>query len=243
MKYPKTDTIDIEDIGMVLFKSSKKTKGLSIKLKPFKGVEVIYPSRFSRKKTLEIVRAKKDWIIKSMEKIKKRENQLTVFDENTDFSTKYFKLQIQKHSDESMSVELKNNILSVYYPENVPVSDSSVQEIIRIGIENALRIEAKKILPKRVSQLADKYRFVYNKIYIKKLKSRWGSCSSENNINLNIHLMRMTDSLIDYVILHELCHTKEKNHGANFWALLNKYTDNKAKSLSKELKKFGTTIY
>jgi predicted metal-dependent hydrolase len=55
--------------------------------------------------------------------------------------------------------------------------------------------------------------------------------------------MRLPDYLIDYVILHELCHTKEKNHGIKFWNLLDKCTDNKAKTLSKEINNYSTFIY
>ena len=55
--------------------------------------------------------------------------------------------------------------------------------------------------------------------------------------------MRLPDHLIDYVLLHELCHTKEKNHGAGFWTLLNSITQSKAKLLAKEIKKYSTTIY
>lgn len=243
MKQPKIDTIEIQDIGIILFKSSKNCKGISIKLKPFTSIEVIYPSRCSMKRALEYVKLKKDWIIKAQEKIQKRENQLTIFDENTDFKTKSFVLQIQKHSESDVKIKLKNGLLSIYYPENVPVANASVQESIRFGIEQALRLEAKKTLPPRVLYLANQYGFSYKKVFIKNLKTRWGSCSSINNINLNLHLMRMSDYLIDYVILHELCHTKEKNHRENFWNILNKCTDNKAKIYAKEMKRFATTIY
>jgi predicted metal-dependent hydrolase len=55
--------------------------------------------------------------------------------------------------------------------------------------------------------------------------------------------MRLPAHLIDYVVLHELCHTKEKNHGPGFWLLLDKVTDGNARSLAAEMKKFRTTIY
>lgn len=243
MKVSEYKIVEVDDIGLISFKSSKKYKGISIKLKPFKGIEVSYPSYYSRKSAIEFVKTKKDWIHKAQEKIKIKENQLTIFDENTDFKTKNFVLQIQKHAKTDVFIKLKNGILNVYYPENVDVSHPSVQESIRLGIEKSMRLEAKKVLPARISQLASQYGFVYNRVFIKNLNSRWGSCSSMNNINLNLHLMRFPEHLIDYVILHELCHTIEKNHGSGFWNLLNKYTDNKAKSLAKELKNFGTKIY
>ena len=73
-------------------------------------------------------------------------------------------------------------------------------------------------------------------------KTRWGSCSYENNINLNLHLMRLPNHLIDYVILHELVHTKIKNHSKDFWNLLDVVTGN-AKNLDRELKNHHTKIY
>ena len=75
-----------------------------------------------------------------------------------------------------------------------------------------------------------------------KTKTRWGSCSFKNNINLSLHLMRLREELIDYVILHELVHTKVKNHSREFWTTLDIYCP-KSKSLDKELKKYSLRFY
>jgi len=99
----------------------------------------------------------------------------------------------------------------------------------------ALRKQAKKILPARLEELARKHGFKYGKVAIRNAKTRWGSCSYRNNINLNLHLARLEPELVDYVIMHELCHTIEKNHSARFWALLHKHLPN-ATELRKRLK-------
>ena len=81
-----------------------------------------------------------------------------------------------------------------------------------------LRKKAKTYLPKRLEEIAQRFGYKYNKVALKFMKSRWGSCSFKNNINLNISLVTLENELIDYVLLHELVHTVEKNHGEAFWA-------------------------
>lgn len=105
-----------------------------------------------------------------------------------------------------------------------------------VAIES-LRRQAKATLPSRVAELAQKHGFTYNKVYIKNNRSNWGSCSSKKNINLNLQLMRLPQELIDYVILHELCHLVYMNHGAEFHKLLNSLCNGREKELRSELKK------
>ncbi len=95
-----------------------------------------------------------------------------------------------------------------------------------------LRAQAKQFLPNRVEVLAKRFGFTYNKITVKDIRSRWGSCSSMNNLNFSLYLMDLPDDLVDYVILHELCHTVHRNHGPHFWDLLNRCTGGKAHELS-----------
>ena len=93
------------------------------------------------------------------------------------------------------------------------------------------------MLISRLNHLAQKHGFSFNRVFIRNQKTLWGSCSYSNNINLNIKLLRLKSELVDYVILHELVHTKIKNHSKEYWAELDKYTGN-AKALDKELKKY-----
>jgi len=92
------------------------------------------------------------------------------------------------------------------------------------------------LLPDRTKQLAGKFGFYYSMVKIQSSKSRWGSCSRERSINLSFYLMLLPSHLIDYVILHELCHTKEMNHSEKFWKWMDKVTDGQSKELRAELK-------
>ncbi len=82
--------------------------------------------------------------------------------------------------------------------------------------------EIRESLSTRLQELAESYNFQYNKVSIRNQKSRWGSCSHENNISLNQKLYFLPDGLRDYVLIHELAHTREKNHSPHFWNILYK---------------------
>jgi len=104
------------------------------------------------------------------------------------------------------------------------------------------KIKAKTTLIKRLKWLASKYAFSYNRVSIRNQKTRWGSCSSKNNISLNMKLVRLPDELVDYVILHELAHTKVKNHSKAFWAEIDKLVENR-KQMASRLRNYGMKIY
>ena len=76
--------------------------------------------------------------------------------------------------------------------------------------------EAKLLLAKRLNELAQQHGFNYNRLTVRQQKSRWGSCSSRNDISLNVKLTCLPMELMDFVILHELVHTRIKNHGPDF---------------------------
>jgi predicted metal-dependent hydrolase len=99
------------------------------------------------------------------------------------------------------------------------------------------RTTARKHLIDRLNYLSQKHGFNYNRVFIKNQKTRWGSCTGKNNINLNINLVRLPDELIDYTILHELIHTRIKNHSRRFWDQMDKLVGD-AKKLDSQLSKY-----
>ena len=114
-----------------------------------------------------------------------------------------------------------------------PVLSSTETEI--------LREQAKKFIPERVAQFATEGGFKFKNITIKNMTTRWGSCSSQKNLNFSLHLMRFESKYIDYVIWHELSHTVHMNHGPKFWALLEKVCPG-AKKLDREMRQKGQVV-
>jgi predicted metal-dependent hydrolase len=97
--------------------------------------------------------------------------------------------------------------------------------------------KAASTLIRRLRELADIHNLEYKKVSIRNQKTKWGSCSAKDNISLNINLTRLPTELMDYVLLHELLHTRIKNHSKEFWSELDKYIGGSAKELSKRLRK------
>ena len=104
------------------------------------------------------------------------------------------------------------------------------------------RPAARRRLIDRLEYLALKYGFEYNRVFIKNQKTRWGSCSRKNNINLNVNLVRLPDELIDYTILHELVHTRVKNHGDRFWAQMDRLLGD-ARELDRALGEYNLLLF
>ncbi|MBI4187961.1 MAG: M48 family metallopeptidase [Chloroflexi bacterium] len=100
---------------------------------------------------------------------------------------------------------------------------------------------AKETLTSRIKQLAAEHGFSYNKVSVRRQRTRWGSCSHRNNISLNMKLVRLPNELMDYVILHELVHTRIRNHSQKFWAELDKYVG-KARVIDRRLRANGLII-
>jgi hypothetical protein len=116
------------------------------------------------------------------------------------------------------------------YEQNIEKSSAVTEKIDKT--------KAKFKIKRRLQHLADRYNFSYNRVFIRNQKTRWGSCSRNNNISLNMKIVRLPGELMDYVIFHELVHTRIKNHSNNFWTELDKYVGN-AKKQASALKKFG----
>ena len=126
---------------------------------------------------------------------------------------------IKKHLDKVKEIEKKQVAIANDLPE----------------IDKA---EARKKLTHRLNELSRQYGFTYNRVFIRNQKTRWGSCSARNNISLNSKLLSLPQELIDYVILHELVHTRERNHSKSFWAELNKFVGD-ARALKSRLKEYS----
>ncbi|MFV0366341.1 MAG: M48 family metallopeptidase [Mangrovibacterium sp.] len=237
-----SNLIEFKDIGMVELQASARAKRMKLGVKSNGTAFLVIPNLGIASKTIieNFVHQNADWIRKQQAKFS---SQQTIFTPETNFHTYNRKLSIITHQRaEKVTAALLAHEIRVILTPNSKIASDKVQNFIRHVIEESMREEAKMVLPQIAAKFATQYQLHFNQVSIKKAKTRWGSCSSKRNLNFNLHLMRLPHRLIDYVVLHELAHTVEMNHGDKFWNLLENICPG-AKKLDKELNQYHTEIY
>jgi predicted metal-dependent hydrolase len=195
---------------------SSRARHVRLHVTPAEGLVVVVPLRFDGARVPELLDAKRGWIDRKLSALQ------TI---KTDFAL-------------PETVELKSieKTWSVIYRPGASASVSarpSGSKLIVSGavedhakcrgaIKRWLSRQAKKELVPRLEQLSRVHALSYRKVTVRGQKTRWGSCSSRQNISINYQLLFLDSVLVNCVLIHELCHTRELNHGAAFWQLVEK---------------------
>ncbi len=135
----------------------------------------------------------------------------------------------------------KGLLITISYPPSMSPTSPAIQTLATKASIEALRDEAEEMLPGRLKQLADEHGFSFYGVQVKKLTGRWGSCSSKKLIVLNLYLMQLPWELIDYVLFHELTHTKHMNHSADFWDELIRH-EPRARALRRQIRTYQPVL-
>jgi predicted metal-dependent hydrolase len=208
--------VSYAEIGRVRYLPSIRARRVRIQVKADQGVTVVVPPGVTFDQAEGFLLAKKEWVRKAVGKYAGLLAQQTVFRPGLEFAIRNYRLRMVTLKGGLLRNWLEKDELVVAFPEGVPAEDPRVQDFTRRAVERLLRLEAITYLPDRTAELAGKHQLTFAKVSVRNNRTRWGSCSSNGNISLNIHLMRLPDALIDYIILHELVHTIHRNHGPGF---------------------------
>lgn len=230
------------ELGKIEYVDNPRAKRISVRIFPDR-LKVTLPRHNSADQALKFIHLHKDKILSRQEKLKKKviANQ-TLLTEDSIIETLSFKVTVKLTNRKDIYFLLKSGLLTIEFPESKELASQESQNYCWNGINYFIRKEAKRLLPDRTAQLAANHGFKFSAVKIQSGKSRWGSCSRLKSINLSLYLLLLPPHLIDYVILHELCHTIEMNHGDKFWKLMDKVTAGKSKELRQELKKYHMPI-
>ncbi len=206
------------------------------------GLRVTSPTRATQKELYQSI----EKILPRLLELKERFKQKHVdsfIDENFCISATHFSMKIVQGNVRRPAARFVSGELTITCPVGTDFHQPELQTWFVKVAEESLRHQAKRILPERLKYLAEKYGFTYNEVHIHKTHGRWGSCNVKKNINLSLYLLLLPDYLQDYVMLHELCHTIEMNHGPRFWKKMDEVTDNRAMELRQETRNYDTSIF
>jgi predicted metal-dependent hydrolase len=207
----------------------KKKKNISLKVDNNGEVFIFAPYGIDYSYLCNLVGKNAEWILKQINKNKEK----SLFDEN--------KL-IYKGDIYNIIINIKDKE-NIYLKDNFIIIDSKSKdkEYIYQLISHWYKKNAMELLPAMVYSISRKLDLTPNKILIKNQKTIWGSCNTKKVIRLNWRLILMKESVIDYIIIHELCHIVHMNHSNAFWSLVEKYDPNYKENKS-WLKEKGTML-
>lgn len=182
---------------------------------------------------VHFAQAQKEWIATQ------REKQGSVTLKNGQAIGKRHTLYFKEGAKQASKVD--DSTITITVLDTEQTANDDVQRVARAAVKKALKKEAEQLLPARLKLIAQTYGFTYSSVRIRAMHTRWGSCTNKGTISLNCYLMMLPWSLIDYVLLHELTHTKHLHHGEDFWQALEAAMPDMKKRKT-ELKKIQPSI-
>ena len=226
----KKQIISDKDFGKIHFVVRRSARNITMRVKE-DGLHVTTPPYRSITALLEAIAPFRERLRNVCSEVKPKP-----FDLNFSIEAECFRLKLETSPLKNFTVSMRNETVVIACPAHADFTTDRVQTLVKNAVMRAMRKKAEEYLPPLVQYWSSLFDLPYNKVTISKARSRWGSCSSKRDISLSFYLMLLPAHLMDYVILHELAHTREMNHGPKFWELLNQLTDGKALALRKELR-------
>jgi predicted metal-dependent hydrolase len=226
--------VDLPGIGQVLLAKRKGSRNLRLTIRPDGVVRVGLPAWAPYSVGIKFAKDRTDWINRHLMNSQKPPLK------HGDRIGKSFRLDF-RHDNARKTVVTRIVANEIRIQSPYPISHADAQKAAAAASERALKTDAERLLSLRLKELAVKYGFSFRSLKVKKLRSRWGSCSSQSDITLNIYLIQLPWKLIDYVILHELTHTQHMNHSQDFWDHMQKILPD-TKALRRQIRLFRPDI-
>ena len=197
---------------------SARARGIRLVIRPERGLEVVTPRGASGTRVEQVLREKARWILSTLDRVERETISAApppiISGMRLPVAGQQMTLTILTGAPQGrFRVRLDGNTL------RLTVADAG-QETLRAALEVWYRRHARTIFDERLAECNKRYGFSYRRVTIKEQKSRWGSCSRQGNLNFNWRLLLAPLPVLDYVVVHELCHLQELNHSPRFWQLV-----------------------
>lgn len=226
---------EIEGLGTVTVYKRRGSRSLRLSIQPNGSLRVTIPTWTPYAAGVSFVKSRQAWIAKHATP------QVEPLRTGHLIGKQHRLIFMRSLESTRVSTRLRHNEIIINHPVDVATNDASVQAAAQRASIRALRTEAATLLPPRIAELATKYGFEYGTVSVKPLKTRWGSCDQDKNIILNIYLVQLPWHLIDYVLLHELTHTRIMRHGPPFWEAMGQILPNLT-AIRKEMRSHRSTL-
>jgi len=221
-----------------LLRQNTRIKRERLLISPEEGLVLETPQESTLRRAQNLIIKKKEWVLKELKNIKKahkRVAEIKRYEQSVLVFGKEKVVIIKREQPKDYILEIRNSI-SLGFKSAHP-SHEEIQKLLN----DWLKEKAKNYFTMRVRQI-NKGTFEYGKVMIKTQKNLWGSCSAEGNINLNWRLISAPKHESDYIILHELCHTRHLNHSKRYWKLVETVCPT-YKQAEKWFDQFGFVLY
>ena len=201
-------------------RESKRARRVTIKVSSWAGLEVVVPVGFNHSKIPKIIQSKVGWITKSLERtgpVEELQNPdsvcLGLLDET-------WQVEYSHSQDELMGLaDLDGNVLSLSGQVGDPI-------VVAAMLNQWLQRRARLALVPRLHQLSAELSIPFSRVGVRRQRTKWGSCSAEKSISLNRNLLFLSEAMVRYVLVHELCHIRQLDHSDKFWRLLETFEPN-----------------
>ncbi len=211
-KTTNTYKISIDDVVLdVMCEKSNKIRHIKIILVAKNKIKLRAPKSLGEAKAKEVVNEHKKWILKNISKLKTKLD----ISSKIAFLGEVYDVMVDMTQDDVCKVDMQNKI---YILNNNYNKKKQVQIL-----KGFYKTKAKELCDDVIDEISKQTKLKANKITYRFATTRWGSCSHNNNISLNYMMLQFDVQFIRYVILHEFCHIKHKNHSKKFWELVQSY--------------------
>ncbi len=194
---------------------SARAKYVRIKISPLGELSVVLPRGIAEKKAHRFLQQKAQWVAKTI-------NQIPILEKTTFPKQLDLKLLNEVWDIEYLYVQNDESIQLQEISEGQLRLKGNVKnwDAVKKTLNHWCKKKATPLFHSMLEKIAEEHGFHFNRLSVRSQKTRWGSCSHSKNINLNSKLLFMPKNIVEYVMIHELCHTLEMNHSSNFWKLV-----------------------
>ncbi len=230
-----TKKIVVDGVGEVTLYKRHGLRTMKLSIRANGDVRVTLPNYVPYQAAVQFVQSRRGWLETH------RPQSDAILKNAQPIGKQHIVRFVSSFQSKATKSRIRGEEIIITHPSGSSSDDPEVQLVAGTAAVRALRQEAESILPRRVATIAAETGFVYESVVIKKLTGRWGSCDQNHNIVLNLYLMQLPWELIDYVILHELVHTRHLDHGEGFWGTFEAHLPN-AKALRKRMRGYQPNL-